>query len=64
MDDVHLQAQARGYDDGRNNRHQTDYKRSYMNYSSLINAYNRGHKLGYDDYKESFAKANADFGAA
>jgi hypothetical protein len=55
MDDVHQQAQERGYNDGSKNRHQTDYKKSYSNYSSLANAYDRGHKQGYDDYKKSFS---------
>jgi len=60
MDDVHQQAQERGYNDGRNNRHQTDYKKSYEGYSSLVNAYNRGHKQGYDDYRIKFEASLKD----
>lgn len=50
MDDVHKEAQDRGYNDGRNMRMNNPSKYGYT-YSGHITAYNRGYNFGRQDYE-------------
>lgn len=46
MDDVHKQAQDRGYEDSFNNHSFNTKKYGYHKYSSLQEAYERGFRIG------------------